>query len=350
MILGTSWRRPLFACPTSSHVAPRLLLPRAALHGGDELSERVGVLAPVTKKSRRYGTEPQALVEERPRYSGARITSTPTMTASLRLLSYNLLEGLRPIAPASGERRHIDRERAEAARTVVRDLHPDILVLNEALFCRQYLGRTADYARLFGFPYETSALYSDAWGNAILSRYPIARSHEIHFPDRGGLVAVIETPQGELTVASYHPHPNRHFAAKAADFVRLVSGLTGPLIVGGDFNCISPEDSIDRPTLIQAFGTFAQDPETVLDQFVESGCHVFGLLREQGLKDAIPPDGRRYSIPTDLISLNKNSGIRIDHILTNEAIEVVGGEVVHSAASNQASDHHPVMLEFRIGH
>jgi exonuclease III len=82
--------------------------------------------------------------------------------------------------------------------------------------------------------------------------------------------------------------------------------------------------------------------------FIESGRQVFARLAEFGLRDAIPPCGRRYSIPTDLINHDKSSGIRIDHILANGAIEVVAGEVVHSPASNHASDHHPVMLEFRI--
>ncbi len=40
--------------------------------------------------------------------------------------------------------------------------------------------------------------------------------------------------------------------------------------------------------------------------------------------------------------------MRIDHILANDAIEIVGGEVVQNAASNRASDHHPVLVEFRI--
>ena len=40
--------------------------------------------------------------------------------------------------------------------------------------------------------------------------------------------------------------------------------------------------------------------------------------------------------------------MRIDHILANEAIEVVSGGVIHSTASNRASDHHPVALDFGI--
>ena len=270
------------------------------------------------------------------------------MSPTLRLLSFNILEGFRSIAPGASERRHIDRDRADAAQSIVRDLRPDILVLNEALFCRQYRGRMVDYARLFGFPYQAAALYDDAWGNAILSHHPIAKSHEMRTHDRGGLAAVIASPIGEFTVASYHPHPHRDAADKASDFVSLVASLHGPLIVCGDLNCINPEDTIDRPHLIEAFRRFSNDAEAVLNRFIESGKEVFGALGELGLKDAIPQAGRRYSIPTDLISLDKSSGIRIDHILANGAIEVMSGEIVHSPASNRASDHHPVLAEFRV--
>jgi endonuclease/exonuclease/phosphatase family metal-dependent hydrolase len=267
---------------------------------------------------------------------------------SMRLASYNLLEGLRPIGPAPGEQRRLDRERTEAARRVVEELNPEVLVLNEALFCRQYGGYVVDYGQLFGFPYQAAALYDDAWGNAVLSRHPILRSHEMKTEGRGGVIAFIDAPIGKFTVACYHPHPSRSPSDKAADFERLVAGLEGPLIVCGDLNCISPADDIDRNSLIVAFRRFARDPETTLAQFIESGRQVFAALANLGLEDAVPPAGRRYSIPTDLISLDKSSGMRIDHILVNEAVIVEGGEVVHSAATNRASDHHPVVLDFRL--
>jgi endonuclease/exonuclease/phosphatase family metal-dependent hydrolase len=267
---------------------------------------------------------------------------------SLRLASYNLLEGLRPIGPSPGERRQLDRERTEAARSVVQELNPEVLVLNEALFCQQYRGHVVDYGRLFGFPYQAAALYDNAWGNAVLSRHPILRSHEMKTEGRGGVVALIDAPTGTFTVASYHPHPSRNPSDKAADFERLVAGLEGPLIVCGDLNCISPADDIDRDALIAAFRRFTRDPEATLAQFIESGREVFRALAKFGLEDAIPLAGRRYSIPTDLISLDKSSGMRIDHILANRAIVVGGGEVVHTAQTNRASDHHPVVLDFHL--
>jgi len=270
------------------------------------------------------------------------------MPRSFRLVSFNILEGLRPISASASERRLIDRDRTGAARAVIAGLTPDILILNEALFCRQYAGRGVDYGHVFDFPFQSVALYDNAWGNAILSRYPIVKSQEMRIYNRGGLVATIRTPEGEMRVASYHPHPARYPENKARDFTRLVEGLTGPVIVCGDLNCISPEDHADRHQLIEAFRGFSPNAEAAVDQFIESGKQVFDALGKLGFKDAIPPLGRRYSIPTDLINRDKSSAMRIDHVLANDAVEVIAGEVVQNAASNRASDHHPVMVEFRI--
>jgi len=68
------------------------------------------------------------------------------------------------------------------------------------------------------------------------------------------------------------------------------------MIVCGDFNCVSPEDVIDQASIVAAFRRFSREPEATVDQFIESGRQVFAALRRLGLKDALPPPGRRYSI------------------------------------------------------
>jgi len=172
------------------------------------------------------------------------------MTQTLRLVSYNLLEGLRPIASPVGERRHFDRARVEAARAVVDGLRQDVLVLSSFLPGAQRARR-----RLLApvrVPLSVFGAHDNAWDNAISSRSPILRSHQMRTEDRGGLVAVISVMMSELTVAAYHPNPNRDPADKAADFVRLVADLSGPMIVCGDFNCVSPEDVIDQASMVAA--------------------------------------------------------------------------------------------------
>ena len=266
----------------------------------------------------------------------------------LRLACYNILEGLQPSPRTEGDTRALDQARVEAARTVVAELASDILVLNEALYCQPHEGRYTDFAALFGFPHQASALYDGAWGNAILSRYPVFNPREMRIYNRGGLIADIETPLGLLTVATYHPHPWRAAAHKADDFVRLIADISGPAVVCGDFNAICPEDALDRPAMLSAFRRFSPEPEETLERFIRSGEQVFDALGRLGFADAVPLAGRRFSIPTDLISTMKDSGMRIDHVVVSSDIRVIAGGVLQSAASNRASDHHPVWIEFEV--
>ncbi|MEO0602478.1 MAG: endonuclease/exonuclease/phosphatase family protein [Myxococcota bacterium] len=274
-------------------------------------------------------------------------------TSTLRLVCFNLLEGLRPVGTRARplrvpERRLLDRERAAAAMSVIEALNPDLLVLNEALFCRRYQGREVDYAGLFGFPHSVSALYDGAWGNAILSRRPIRDPEEMRIYNRGGLIAKVDTGDGALTVASYHPHPARWPGNKALDFVRLLGHRTGPRVLAGDLNCVHPADRPDRTALVDAFARFTEEPAETVDRFIDSGTMVFGALDRLGLRDAVPPAGRRFTIPTDLLDVDKGSAMRIDHVLASDELEVVGGEVVHGGATDQASDHYPVAVDFRL--
>ena len=271
------------------------------------------------------------------------------MSRSLRLVSFNILEGLRPLRGMDEERRRIDRQRAEAAKQVVSGLDPDILVLNEALFCREHAGQRVDYADLFGFPYEAAALYDGAWGNAILSRHPIARSQELRIYNRGGLTAVIDTPDGQLTVASYHPHPHRQPENKAHDFTQLVAGLAGPLIVCGDLNCISPEDGVDR-------GAADRGLPRLLEQR-RMGRRPVHRQRQAGVRQPRQAwtEGRRTAGGTALFHPHRphqpGQKLRASASTTSwptTPSRSLTGEVVHSPASNAASDHHPVMVDFRI--
>ncbi|MEZ4240865.1 MAG: endonuclease/exonuclease/phosphatase family protein [Myxococcota bacterium] len=268
---------------------------------------------------------------------------------TIRLVSYNLLEGLRtvPTTPAS-DVHPFDEERVVAARRVVDDLSPDVLVLNEALYCLRHAGRRVDYAALFGYPHQVCALYGDAWGNAVLSRFPVVRHEEMRIHNRGGVMADLDTPDGPLAVGSYHPHPGRYPGHKALDFVRLLGQREGPRLVAGDMNAVSPADDPDRDALVRAFSRFDQDPAGTVDRFLDSGRAVFGALENLGLRDAMPDAARRYTIPTDLLSTDKGSGIRIDHVLVSDEIEVLDGGVARNPETERASDHYPVWIDLRL--
>src|SRR6185312_1520362 len=133
-----------------------------------------------------------------------------------------------------------------------------------------------------------------------------------------------------------------------ADFAALIDGVAGALVLCGDFNSISPEDSPDEARLLKGFRRFSPEPEAALARFLASGRAVFALLAARGLRDAIPPEGRRYSMPTDLRSPDKDAAMRLDHIFVSGEIEARHGEVLHHALSELASDHHPVMADLAL--
>ncbi len=265
-----------------------------------------------------------------------------------RLLTYNILEGFRPLGADETERRSIDRTRLAAAQQIFAELHPDIVVLNEALYCDAFEGVTIDYGALLGYPHVASALYDREWGNAVLSRFPVLASEETRLYNRGGLRARIALPEGEVTIASYHPHPGRAPRHKAADFAALLDGVDGALVLCGDFNSVSPEDAVDEARLLEGFRRFSPEPEAALARFLASGRAVFPLLARRGLRDAIPAAGRRYSVPTDLRSPDKDAAMRLDHIFVSREITVLHGEVLHHALSELASDHHPVIADLAL--
>ena len=268
------------------------------------------------------------------------------MTDKIRLLSWNILEGFHRLQSEDPDR-PLDEARLSAARTVIADLKPDILALNEALWCREINGRFVDYAALLGFEHIVCDTYDGEWGNAILSRLPIAKSGRFRIHNRGGVKATIKIGGRQITVATYHPHPSRYPENKAADYRKMVA-VEGPLIVCGDFNAINPADAPDRETLLKAFSTFSEKPGPDLDRFLIGGKVVFAVLESLGLHDAIPMDGRHPTIPTRLISKNTDSSMRIDHILVNDQVKVVSGEVVRHPSTDLASDHYPVMVDFAI--
>src|SRR5918995_2190244 len=119
-----------------------------------------------------------------------------------RLVSWNILEGMF-LPPSGGETecRAPDESRQRAALTLIDRLKPDILVLNEALFCEEAFGQVERYADLFGFPHAANRLYDGSWGNALLSRFAAADVVALTIrragssQDRGMLAAKLKFPE-----------------------------------------------------------------------------------------------------------------------------------------------------------
>lgn len=265
--------------------------------------------------------------------------------SKIQLMVWNILEGWHD-KDAFGKMVW-NEDRFQACHQLIQEHSPDILVLNEALWACPVEGYFIDYAKLLGFPFVCAEVYDGHWGNCILSRFPIISKTPFSIYNRSGLSVILDTPVSPTSIATYHPHPSRYPQNKAKDYAALVEGKEGVgSIVCGDFNAISPEDEIHLEKMVAAFAHFSKDPLSAFARFTEGGQAVFPALTDLGFTDAIPLSKRDYTIPTDLISKNKDSAMRIDHIWANSNILVEDGGVLHHSLADLGSDHYPTYLIF----
>lgn len=270
---------------------------------------------------------------------------------SVKLMAWNFLEGgLSP--PDAAGRRTVDAARRAAARRVVAAAAPDVLILNEALHPDP--DRDEDYAAVFGFPFGTARRYDGAWGNAILSRWPVENVLErtIHAAgsaqNRGFLALKVVTPEGAAWASTYHPHPHRRPEKRAEDFQEFLALLDGPAVLAGDLNAVLPDDPLDVPEMIRTFERF-QPPEKAA-RSVAAFQKAGQLLMDEVLAPLgwrVAPVPYRPTIPTALIRHPADRGMRLDHVLINPHWRVEEGAVLEHPDADAASDHYPVWVRLR---
>lgn len=286
---------------------------------------------------------------------GPRPALTPS-TPTVRIVGWNFLEG--GLTAAVGQVRQRDAARWAAAQALMRRLAPDILVLNEALWCTENDGRFTNFGEEFGFPYSAADRYDAEWGNAILSRYPIVDVLHAGLGDadagepRGWSAARLATPGGPLWVATYHPHPQRQPRARVRDLEQLLANLNGPAIFVGDLNAIDPADGIALEALVAQFCLFQPPDRAAVSAGVyeEAGRLLFGspdgVFPRLGWASAVV--GPAPTIPTALIRRPGDPGFRIDHAWYNPQVGLRQAWVEQAPEADVASDHYPLVIELAV--
>lgn len=272
-----------------------------------------------------------------------------------RLITWNILEGLLERQEDATGTRPMSDQRLGAMKQVLAEVNPDILVLNEALYCEHFEGRRIAYADILGYPYAAAHLYDGAWGNVILSRYPIFEQRwsmihrETFSQNRSSLAARISMPEGPLWVVTHHPHPARRPFKRAEDFDEFLMELRGEIVLAGDINAINPDDRPDRQALITAFNGFMAPEKAVwsVDHMIEAGRHLFeDVLPKLGMRDLATE--RKPTIPTSLVVGGKASAMRIDHVIGTAGVKALRAGPIENTLTDQVSDHYPVLLEFEL--
>lgn len=225
------------------------------------------------------------------------------MPAEIRLLSWNL---------------HGLRDDRYALTSLVRDLDPDVMCVQESPKFFRWRAKLAHLARDCGLLYVTGG--GSAGGTALLAhlRVDVERTAELPlsyyrlgWPDRGVAAAVVRRGGTRLTVASLHlPLPQTErldHATRALEVIRA-SGVE-QAFAAGDLN--------ERP-----------------------GHAAWAHLEDEGMRDLAPHSG--FTFPSAAPDR------RIDGVFGTAALEVVDYRVVDDRRAVAGSDHRPVLITVRV--
>lgn len=263
-------------------------------------------------------------------------------------MTYNIERGFH-------SKNHIlEKERLLAAQKAIKEINPDILSLTEACYgTENSQGILMDYQELFDFPYIKYGGYpvfgprkGDEGGNCILSKY-LMDAENVKLAFKGAIRARIKLEDIILTIDVVHPSYSVDDLEKIKTLKPLISNITPPYILTGDFNTVHPDDECDWDSIAKELIDF--NPKKV-KQLIETWkrADLISLLQSLGLKDSFPINKRESTVPTNYTYGEIRSGIRMDFFFQSPEIKVINAYVLKTKETNIASDHYPIVGAFEV--
>lgn len=254
----------------------------------------------------------------------------------LRLVTFNIAHarGLTPIQGFTSARKL--RVNLRRIAKLLEKLNPDVVALQEIDECSRWAGNfdQLDYLREFAdFPYSVfginnrrEGLLNLSYGNALLSRHPIAVSENIVFGrsrigEKGFLFAEIDAGGLRVPLVNLHFH-YRSRVHRLVQLDRLLAYLRVKQRLRSTHWAVSPIVCGDFNTP----GTSSDATSSLLSHLCDFGDYVL-----------YPQSGRSFPspLPTRLL----------DFVFLPPGCRAVHSEVVKSVLS----DHRPVMVDFEVG-
>jgi len=222
----------------------------------------------------------------------------------LRVVSYNV---------------HGLRDDAGAVVSTVRDLDPDVVVLQEGPRRMRWRGRTARLAQDLGLVYAAGGLPS--LGNVVLTSLRV-RAHEVRY-------------------LRYPLTPGRHLRGAVA--VRCTVGRT-PFVVAGSHLATDPSERPRQALALTKLLAEADAPVVLAADLNEPpGGDAWRTVGAR-LVDAAEAAGQADTPTYPVVGARH----RLDAVLVDPGCEVLSYRVVDTPRSRLASDHFPVLVELGL--
>lgn len=249
-------------------------------------------------------------------------------------MTYNLLNG----AP----------ETLENVISVVKLVEPDFLTINEAnTFADNNEEILKYFANKTGFSNFKLALSGEYdYHVAAFSKYKFKIVEEIKPLMRAGILAVVDTDLGEVSIVSTHLTPyTEDLRLPEIELITKVQEKYKNKVLMGDMNSLAEYDNYD-PTIIKSFN------EMQLKKFTTNGKFRFDAIKKILVGDYFDSgyelkQNEIFTAPTEVNEYNAHTNMRLDYIFLSESLRknLRSYQVVKNSQTKIASDHFPVVVE-----
>jgi endonuclease/exonuclease/phosphatase family metal-dependent hydrolase len=292
----------------------------------------------------------------RPSESGFRLRAEG---AGIRVATWNIRAAIGPGEPfPAGWWRHITDERFERIARIIADLGADVVALQEVAFYDvhgeihdqplELAGRTgmhARYAAVHAYaliePESGQSVGSATWGNALLTREPLAGGFATGLP-AGADDALVEPAGADLPLAGVTflaaPHGTREARCAVGGTTRL--GGVEATVISTHLSYAGAGQRADQAVALVEVAAQRAGPVVLLGDFNAP----IGTAEMAPLRAAFTDAFAAVGIAPDDPARHSCGPLPIDHILVR-GLAVDGCHVVTDAGD--ASDHLPVLATLR---
>lgn len=257
-------------------------------------------------------------------------------------MTYNILAG--------------GRTRRPMLLTILKQIAPDFLAIQEANgFEKNDFQRLNEWSQALNLPhFELAPSAKFDFHIASLSRYPFRHVEKMRLLQNACMATVIDSPLGRVTVVNAHPYP-RAEVERLNDIEKILSAITNepqPILLG-DINALSPEDSYPE-TIVDRFNSYH------LLKFTQHGKLVFACIQKilaahfidiavYMKQNQIPTAPNGIDLHEQFTITHDQPAIRLDYVFVRKELikKVRTYEVIINDTTKKASDHFPVVVEFK---
>jgi len=265
----------------------------------------------------------------------------------IKILVYNISRGF---YDKSAKIHEVQREKN--AIKIVKKENPDILFLLEAYFfkgnnfAKRKFKIVQDYQKLFGYKFQYAGFSKNKKGGILaLSRFPL-KYKNFSKPQRNWLRVFLDN---KIKIDVLHPSGELK-EVERYNFVKKVLGKVGKrkYILAGDLNSLSPQDDYSKKRLLSGFKKFDNNYKKTVEDFLKK--QTIKVVLSKGLVDSYKQkkDCFDFTMPTGLISKNKQTAMRIDYIFCSKDFKIIDAGIIKNKFSDFASDHYPIFAVLEI--